>query len=135
MKLNLLKSKIHRATVTHADLDSEGSVTIDAQLMDLAEIVPHEAVHVWNVTQGHRLVTYALPGPRGSGVVCINGAAAHLNRPGDLVILATFAEMAPEEARAYRPKVVRVDARNRPTGDMREELAGPRLSAFGAGSA
>ncbi len=135
MKLYLLKSKIHRATVTHADLDYEGSVTIDAQLMDLAEILPHEAVHVWNVTQGHRLVTYALPAARGSGVVCINGAAAHHNRPGDLVILATFADMAPEEARGYRPKVVRVDARNRPTGDLREELPGPRLSACGAGSA
>jgi aspartate 1-decarboxylase len=133
MKLNLLKSKIHRATVTYADLDYEGSVTIDAQLMDLADIVPHEAVHVWNVTQGHRLVTYALPGPRGSGVVCVNGAAAHLNRPGDLVILATFADLTPEEARAHRPKVVRVDARNRPTGDLREELPGPRLGAFGVG--
>jgi aspartate 1-decarboxylase len=135
MKLNLLKSKIHRATVTHADLDYEGSVTIDARLMDLADIVPHEAVHVWNVTQGHRLVTYALPGPGGSGVVCINGAAAHLNRPGDLVILATFADFSPEEARAHRPKVVRVDARNRPTGDLREESPNPRLGALEAGSA
>ena len=135
MKLHLLKSKIHRATVTYADLDYEGSVTIDAQLMDLADILPFEAVHVWNVTQGQRLVTYALPGPRGSGVVCMNGAAAHLNRPGDLVILATFADLSPEEARAHRPKVLRVDARNRPTGDLREELPGPRLGALGAGSA
>jgi aspartate 1-decarboxylase len=135
MKLHVLKSKIHRATVTYADLDYEGSVTVDAQLMDLADILPFEAVHVWNVTQGHRLVTYALPGPRGSGVVCMNGAAAHLNRPGDLVILATFADLGPEEARAHRPKVVRVDARNRPTGDLREELPGPRLGALGAGSA
>jgi aspartate 1-decarboxylase len=135
MKLNLLKSKIHRATVTYADLDYEGSVTIDAQLMDLADILPNEAVHVWNVTQGTRLVTYALPGPPGSGVVCMNGAAAHLNRPGDLVILATFADLSPEEARTHHPKVVRVDARNQPTGGLREELPGPRLGALGAGSA
>jgi aspartate 1-decarboxylase len=134
MKLNLLKSKIHRATVTHADLDYEGSVTIDLDLMDLADIVPYEAIHVWNVTQGHRLVTYAMPGPRRSGVVCVNGAAAHLNRPGDLVILATFADMTPDEASVHHPKVVRVDGRNRPTGDFREELPGPRLAAK-AGSA
>jgi aspartate 1-decarboxylase len=135
MKLNLLKSKIHRATVTHADLDYEGSVTIDAQLMDAADISPHEAVHVWNVTGGARLVTYALPGPRASGVVCINGAAAHLNRPGDLVILATFADMTPEEARVHRPKVIRVDASNCPTGETREEVPGPRLGTFRPASA
>src|SRR5689334_8217371 len=107
MKLNVFKSKIHRATVTHADLDYEGSVTVDSDLLDAAHIVPYEAVHIWNVTRGTRLVTYALPGPRGSGAVCINGAAAHLNSPGDLVILATFADMTPEEARQHKPKVVR----------------------------
>ena len=112
MKLNVFKSKIHRATVTHADLDYEGSVTVDSDLLDAAHIVPYEAVHIWNVTRGSRLVTYALPGPRGSGAVCINGAAAHLNEPGDLVILATFADMTPEEARQHKPKVVRVDSRN-----------------------
>jgi aspartate 1-decarboxylase len=113
MRLNVFKSKIHRATVTHADVAYEGSVTIDTDLMDAAEILPHEAVHVWNATRGTRLVTYALPGPRGSGAICVNGAAAHLNQPGDVVILATFADMTPEEARAHRPKVVRVDQKNR----------------------
>lgn len=114
MRLQMFKSKIHRATVTEADLDYEGSVTIDADLLDRARILPHEAVHIWNVTRGTRLMTYALAGPRGSGVVCINGAAAHLNQPGDLVILATFADLDEAEARDFQPTVVRVDARNRP---------------------
>ncbi len=127
MKLNVFKSKIHRASVTHADLHYEGSVTIDRDLMDAAEMLPYEAVHIWNVTSGTRLVTYALEGPRGSGVVCINGAAAHLNKPGDLVILATFADMTPDEARTHKPKVVRVDAANRPLEDASEEQPGPVL--------
>ena len=92
MRRTFFKAKIHRATVTHADLDYEGSVTIDEDLMDAAGIWNYEAVHVWNITRGTRLQTYALKGPRGSGVICINGAAAHLNQPGDQVILATFAE-------------------------------------------
>src|SRR5687767_15881082 len=121
MKLNVFKSKIHRATVTHADLEYEGSVTIDADLLDAANILPYESVHIWNVTRGTRLVTYALEGPKGSGCICINGAAAHLNKPGDLVILATFADMNPEEARQHKPTVVRVDSRNRPLADMSEE--------------
>lgn len=127
MKLRIFKSKIHRATVTHADLDYEGSVTIDQNLMDRANILPHEEVHIWNVTRGTRLSTYALKGPRGSGAICINGAAAHLNKPGDLVILATFAEMTPEEAHAYEPVVVRVDAQNRPLADESPEAPGPIL--------
>ena len=102
MRLNVFKSKIHRATVTHADLEYEGSVTVDSDLLDAAEILPYEAVHIWNVTRGSRLMTYALPGPRGSGAICVNGAAAHLNKPGDMVILATFAEMTREEARNHR---------------------------------
>ena len=130
MKINVFKSKIHRATVTHADIDYEGSVTIDADLLEAAQILPHEAVHIWNVTRGSRLVTYALEGPRGSGAVAVNGAAAHLNQPGDLVILATFADMTVEEARAHRPLVVRVDARNRPTGDLSEERPGPILNSI-----
>src|SRR3954471_7284135 len=89
MRLNVFKSKIHRATVTHADVAYEGSVTIDRDLMDAANILPFEAVHIWNATSGTRLVTYALEGPRGSGAICVNGAAAHLNKPGDIVILAT----------------------------------------------
>ena len=127
MILKVFKGKIHRATVTHADVEYEGSVTIDASLMRLAGILPYEAVHIWNVTRGSRLVTYALEGPNGSGVVCVNGAAAHLNQPGDLVILATFADMSPEEARAHVPSVVRVDAQNRPLGGNHPEKPAPAL--------
>jgi aspartate 1-decarboxylase len=131
MKLNVFKSKIHRATVTHADLDYEGSVTVDSDLLDAAQIVAYEAVHIWNVTRGTRLVTYALPGPRGSGAVCINGAAAHLNAPGDLVILATFADMTPEEARQHKPRVVRVDERNRVIDTDHTEQPGAVLRSVG----
>ncbi len=130
MRLNVFKSKIHRATVTHADLDYEGSVTIDKDLLDAADILPFEAVHIWNVTRGTRLVTYALEGPAGSGAVCVNGAAAHLNRPGDLIILATFADMTPEEARAHVPTVVLVDGDNRVTTKNHEERPGPILSSL-----
>jgi len=130
MRLNVFKSKIHRATVTHADLEYEGSVTVDSDLLDAAEILPYEAVHIWNVTRGSRLMTYALPGPRGSGAICVNGAAAHLNQPGDMIILATFAEMTREEARRHRPLVVRVDAQNRQTDDVSEELPGPVLNSL-----
>ena len=105
--------QIHRAVVTHADVEYEGSVSIDANLLEAANILPYEAVHIWNVTNGSRLVTYALTGERGSGTICVNGAAAHLNRPGDLVILATFADMDPAEARSYTPVVVRVDSDDR----------------------
>lgn len=134
MKLQIFKSKIHRATVTHADLSYEGSVTIDRALMDAANILPYEAVHIWNVTRGTRLMTYALEGPAGSGAICVNGAAAHLNQPGDLVILATFAEMTPEEARGYKPRVVRVDERNRILPADHEELPGPVLNSLGLAS-
>ena len=130
MRLNVFKSKIHRATVTHADLEYEGSVTVDSDLLDAAEILPYEAIHIWNVTRGSRLMTYALPGPRGSGAICVNGAAAHLNKPGDRVILATFAEMTREEARKHRPIVVRVDSENRQTEDYSEELPGPVLNSL-----
>jgi aspartate 1-decarboxylase len=132
MKLNIFKSKIHRATVTHADLEYEGSVTIDADLLEAANILPYEAVHIWNVTRGTRLVTYALEGPPGSGAVCINGAAAHLNKPGDLVILATYADMTPEEARSYKPVVVRVDHKNRALDNRSEERPGPILNSLHA---
>lgn len=129
MNLRMFKSKIHRATVTHADLDYEGSVTIDRNLMDLAHILPYEEVHIWNVTRGTRLSTYALAGARGSGVICVNGAAAHHNRPGDLVILATFAELSHEEAKTFEPTVVRVDASNRPLAEQSPERPGPELPA------
>lgn len=125
MRRTFFKSKIHRATVTQADLHYEGSVTIDEDLMDAAAIAEYEAVHIWNVTRGTRLQTYALKGDRGSGVVCINGAAAHLNQPGDIVILATFAELDEAEARGHAPKVVLVDAKNRPVAKDVIEVPGP----------
>lgn len=109
----MFKSKIHRATVTQADLDYEGSLTIDQDLMDAADILPHEEVHVWNVTRGTRLSTYAMIGARGSGVICVNGAAAHLVEPGDVIIISTFALLADADARTHRPRVVLVDANNR----------------------
>jgi aspartate 1-decarboxylase len=125
MRRTFFKSKIHRATVTEADLDYEGSVTIDEDLMDAAVIWNHEAVHVWNITRGTRLQTYAIKGARGSGVICINGAAAHLNQPGDMVILATFAELEEAEARTFVPKVVLVDRQNRIVNEDATEVAGP----------
>ncbi|MCY1040248.1 aspartate 1-decarboxylase [Corallococcus sp. bb12-1] len=125
MRRILFKSKIHRATVTQADLDYEGSVTIDRDLLQAADILPNEKVAVWNVTRGTRLETYALEGPSGSGVICINGAAAHLNQPGDLVILATFAEVENAEAAAWKPTVVFVDGKNRIVPGITEEIPGP----------
>ncbi len=125
MRRTFFKSKIHRATVTHADLDYEGSVSIDEDLMDAAGIWEYEAVHIWNITRGTRLQTYAIKGQRGSGVVCINGAAAHLNKPGDLVILATFAELEESEARTHAPVVVLVDRSNRIVAKDAIEVAGP----------
>ncbi len=130
MNLRMFKSKIHRATVTHADLEYEGSVTIDGLLLARAGILPHEEVHVWNVTRGTRLSTYALLGPEGSGCVCVNGAAAHHNQPGDLVILATFATMSAEEAKLHLPVVVRVDARNQALDDDSLESPGPILNSL-----
>jgi aspartate 1-decarboxylase len=127
MLRKMFKSKVHRATVTYADLDYEGSVTIDQDLLERAEILPYEEVHIWNVTRGTRLTTYALSGPRGSGAICVNGAAAHHNKPGDLVILATFATMTDTEARAHVPIVVRVDSQNRPLPDGSPEVPGPVL--------
>ena len=113
MQRTMFKSKIHRATVTEANLDYEGSVTVDQDLLDAADILPSEEIHVWDVTNGSRLITYTLAGPRGSGCVCINGAAAHLVRPGDRVILATFARMDEAEARSHTPRIVLVDDQNR----------------------
>lgn len=109
-----MKSKIHRVTVTEANLDYEGSLTIDEDLLEAADILPNEQVHVWNVTNGNRLTTYALAGKRGSGIVCVNGAGAHLIKPGDLIIVATYTTLKDKEARRYKPLVVFVDADNRP---------------------
>lgn len=129
MRLSIFKSKIHRAVVTHADIAYEGSVSIDQNLLEAANILPYEAVHIWNVTNGSRLVTYALAGERGSGTVCVNGAAAHLNRPGDLVILATYADMEPAEAQRHIPVVVRVDGDNRILPHLGPETPGPILDS------
>jgi aspartate 1-decarboxylase len=123
-RIHLFKAKIHRATVTQADLDYEGSVTISGELLDAAGILEHEQVHVWNVTTGSRLVTYAFRGEPGSGVICINGAAAHLARPGDKVIIATFAEVDAADAAGWKPTVVFVDEANRIAGTA-AEVGGP----------
>ncbi|MFJ5708640.1 MULTISPECIES: aspartate 1-decarboxylase [unclassified Streptomyces] len=113
MLRTLFKSKIHRATVTQADLHYVGSVTVDADLLDAADLLPGELVHIVDITNGARLETYVIEGERGSGVVGINGAAAHLVHPGDLVILISYAQMDDAEARAYVPRVVHVDGANR----------------------
>jgi aspartate 1-decarboxylase len=127
MKRTMFKSKIHRATVTHADLAYEGSVTIDETLMRAADILPFEKVAIWNATNGSRIETYAIAGEPDSGVICVNGAAARLTHPGDIVILATFAEGVEEaEAKSWKPTVVRVDGHNRVVnGAPSEEIAGP----------
>lgn len=113
MTRTIFKSKIHRATVTHADLHYVGSVTVDQDLLDAADILPGELVSIVDVTNGARLETYTIAGERGSGVLGINGAAAHLVDVGDTVILITYAQMTTQEARAFEPTVVHVDAGNR----------------------
>lgn len=125
MNRRMFKSKIHRGTVTHADLHYEGSFSIDRDLMRAADILPYEEVQVWNVSNGARLATYAIEAPAGSGILCANGAAAHHIKVGDLVIIATFTDFAsvPE---GYAPIVVRVDENNRAVDDA-PELAGPAL--------
>lgn len=117
MRRVLLKSKIHRATVTEANLDYEGSVTIDEELMRAADIVEFERVEIYDVTNGARLNTYAIRGEPGSGVICINGAAAHLVKPRDLVIIATYAEYEEREIATHQPRVVHVDQENRAATD------------------
>ena len=124
MRRTMLHAKIHRAVVTHADLDYEGSVSIDRDLLAASDILPGQQVHIWNITRGTRVVTYAIHGEAGSGVICINGAAAHQNRPGDLVIIASWVELEDAEARTYRPRVIRVDEQNRIISTA-EEVPGP----------
>ncbi len=109
----MLGGKIHRATVTAADLDYEGSVTVDRDLLDAAGILEGEAVEIWDVTNAARLTTYTLAGKRGSGVVCVNGAAAHLVHAGDRVIIASFVSLDDAEARVWQPRAVFVDSANR----------------------
>ena len=113
MDRTFLKSKIHRATVTGADLNYEGSVTVDRELLERADIREYEQVQIYDVTSGSRLTTYAIAGETGAGEVRINGAAAHLVRTGNVVIIASYASYSESEARAHKPRIVRVDARNR----------------------
>jgi aspartate 1-decarboxylase len=120
----MLRGKIHRATVTEANLDYEGSVSIDPALLEASGIIENEAVHIWNVTRGTRLETYAITGRRGSGDICVNGAAAHLVKPGDLVIIACFFNLHEKHIPGYKPKVVFVDSKNQMV-ETRDEIAGP----------
>ena len=113
MKRTMLKSKIHRATVTEADLDYEGSITIDTDLMKAADMLPYEKVDVLDITNGARLQTYVIEGEAGTGEICINGAAAHLIKPMDIVIIASFVQVAEEEARDWEGTRVFVDEANR----------------------
>lgn len=114
MIIRVLHSKIHRATVTDADLHYEGSLTMDRRLMDLADLLPYQEIHVYNITTGARFQTYVIEGPVDSGVIQINGAAAHLAGTGDMVIIAAYADMDREQAKAWRPRLVYVDEKNRP---------------------
>ena len=114
MTRTMLKSKIHRATVTDANLEYIGSITIDEHLMELSDILPHEQVHVLDITNGARFETYAISGPAGAGDVCVNGAAARLVQPGDTVIILTYAIYAEEELKDHAPRVVLVDSDNKP---------------------
>ena len=127
----MMKSKIHRATVTQADLHYVGSVTVDQDLLDAANLLPGELVHIVDIDNGARLETYTIAGERGSGVIGINGAAAHLVHPGDLVILIAYAQLEDAEARTFEPSVVFVDADNRVIGtgsDPAEALPGSGLT-------
>ena len=112
MQLNMLKSKIHRAVITEAKLNYVGSITIDQDIMDAAQIIECEKIQVVDVNNGSRLETYVIPGERGSGVVCLNGAAARYVQPGDLVILMTYCQLEIEESKTHKPVVVFVDANN-----------------------
>jgi aspartate 1-decarboxylase len=122
MQRQLLKSKIHRATVTEADLHYDGSVTIDCDLMAAADIVDHEQVDIYDISNGSRITTYAIPGPAGSGEICINGAAAHRVEKGDLVIIVSYATYDEAELKEHEPRVILVDEQNRPR-------SGPRVIA------
>lgn len=113
MLRSVLKAKIHRATVTEANLHYEGSVTIDQHLLDAAGLIEFEQVHIYDVTNGHRLITYAIPGPAGSGVICINGAGAHLVHPGDLIIICSYGIASDAELLGFRPRVIHVNEQNR----------------------
>lgn len=124
MMLNMLKGKIHRATIRQAELDYVGSITIDQDLLDAANILEYETVQVVDVNNGARLETYTIAGERGSGMICLNGAAARLVQPGDVCIIMCYCQMAPEEAKEHQPYVVFVDENNAINEVMRYERHG-----------
>jgi aspartate 1-decarboxylase len=113
MQLTVLKSKIHRATITGADLNYEGSISIDKNLLRAADIVPYELVHVVNINNGHRFETYAIEGQAGSGCISLNGAAARLGQPGDLIIILSYCILPKDEAAKIKPIIVKVDSKNK----------------------
>lgn len=121
MILTMLKAKLHRVTVTEANLNYVGSITIDSDLMAAANILPNEQVHVVDNNNGSRLVTYAIPGPAGSGVICLNGSAARMVQPGDIAIIMAYATMTEEEAKTHKPTVVLVDGDNKITETFSEK--------------
>lgn len=112
MHIQLLKSKLHRVSTTHAELHYEGSCAIDEDLLDAAGILEYEQIHIWNINNGERFVTYAIKGARGSGMISVNGSAARKASPGDLLIIATYAQMTPEEAKTHQPRLVYVNECN-----------------------
>ena len=124
MKITMLQGKIHRAIVTQAEKDYIGSITVDADLMEAAGMQEYQQVQVANIDNGARLVTYLIAGKPGSGVICLNGAAAHCAKAGDKVIIMGYIQMKPEQAKTYRPKVVFVDEENRITRIARYEKQG-----------
>ena len=118
MYRTMMKAKLHRATVTEANLNYIGSITIDEDLLDLVDMLPNEKVQIVDNDNGARLETYIIPGPRGSGVICLNGAAARLVHPGDTVIIISYAMMTDEEARKHQPKIAFLDKNNRPVNTV-----------------
>lgn len=130
MQRTLLKSKIHRATVTDANLHYQGSVSIDPLLLEAADILLNERVEIYNITNGERFATYAIPGTPGAGQIVLNGAAAHKVSVGDLVIIATYAIYSDEEARAHRPSLVFVDAKNQIVVQSQERVDEALLAAL-----
>lgn len=110
----MLKSKLHRAVVTEANREYEGSISVDSDLMEIVDILPYEQVDVYNITNGHRFTTYAIKGEAGSGTICINGAAAHLASVGDRIIICSYSHVSEESARSLKPKIVVLDEANRP---------------------
>jgi len=130
MQRILLKSKIHRVTVTDAELHYEGSLTLDRNLMDAADLLPYEEVHIFNLTNGHRFSTYVIEGARGSNTVCVNGAAAHLAREGDCLIIADFAIYDEEQSKKHMPKLIYVDEMNNIIG-IKSEINDLKLATDG----